>query len=273
MGAEPPYLFKSLTDDLGATAETSKAPRQHGQTTRFVALDGRSINITGSLVAIGSPTFWAQAAFDRHRAELCAAFAPHRWGTLTYHTEDGNRQIRCHPATTPTFGERFSITCTLDIEFVTDSPYWEASDLNVYAVGVKVRRWHFPSHLPLVFGSLTAKAHICNPTAETVYPVVEVMSTAQLVTVTNETTGLHISVNRPIGAGQKMVLGMEDMSAAIWTQEDGAYREREDVSHWLSVDSDPWGLAPGENVISIANEHPEDTPVTYIKYRLPYLGV
>ncbi|SBW02684.1 hypothetical protein KL86CLO1_11682 [uncultured Eubacteriales bacterium] len=274
MGDVIPYLFKALTDDLGATAETAKAPRQDGRTTYHTALDVRAINVTGSLVAYGSPTLDAQAAFDRYHTALCQAFAPHRWGVLTYHTEDGPRQVRCRPIATPTFGTRIAYTCTLDIEFTTDSPYWESADLYIYPVGVQIKRWHFPMRLPLVFGSLAPRGIINNPTSEIIYPVIEVTSTAQLVTVTNETAGAHISINRPIGAGQKMVIQMEDASAAIWTMdESGVYRETEDVSHWLTLDSEPWGMAPGENVITISNEIPAETPITYIKYRIPYLGV
>lgn len=276
MGGTLPYLFKNLTDSLGATAETSRAPRQSGQTTYYTALDTHSINVTGSMVVYGSKTYPAQAAFDRAKSELCMAFAPHRWGYLTYHTEDGNRRIYCRPTATPGFGDRVgaTTTCTLDIEFTTDSPYWESSDLYTYAVGVKIKRLHFPMHLPLVFGSLAPRAVIHNPTGEVIYPTVEITSTAQLVTVTNETAGKHISINRPIGEGEKMVIQMEDASAGIWKRDSkGAYREVEDVSHWLTLDSDPWGMVPGENVITIANEIPADTPITYIKYRLPFLGV
>lgn len=274
MGGVAPYLFRALTDDLGATAEVSKAPRQHGHTTHYTALDVRTINITGSLVAYGSPTLDAQAAFDRHHELLCRAFAPHRWGLLTYHTEDGPRRVRCRPITIPTFGARVAYTCTLDIEFTTDSPYWESADLYVYPVGVRVKRWHFPMRLPMVFGSLAPHGIITNPTSEIIYPTIEVTSTAQLVTVTNETVGAHISINRPIREGQKMVIQMEDASAEIWTlDESGVYRETEDVSHWLTLDSEPWGLAPGENIITISNEIPAETPLTYIKYRIPYLGV
>lgn len=269
-----PYLFNALTDDLGAAAETVKAPRQDGRTTYHTTLDVRTINVTGSLVAYGTRTFSAQAALDRHRAELCRAFAPNRWGYLTYRTEDGLRRIRCRPIAIPTFGGRINNACTLDIEFTTDSPYWESAALYTYAVGVRIKDWHFPMHLPMAFGLLAPRAIINNPTGEIIYPTVEVSSTAQLVTVTNETALQHISINRPIAQGQKMVIRMEDASASIWTRDaSGAYRETEDVSHWLTLDSEPWGMVPGDNIITIANEIPAETPVTYIKYRLPYLGV
>ena len=45
------------------------------------------------------------------------------------------------------------------------------------------------------------------------------------------------------------------------------------MSHWLTLDSDPWGLVPGDNTVAITGGTAQDTPVTYIQYRVPYLGV
>lgn len=274
-GGAPPCLFKALDDSLGATAETVRAPRQDGITTYYTALDARSINVTGSIVAYGSKTLPAQTALDRLRSELCSALAPHRFGTLTYHTEDGNRQIRCRPVAAPTFGTRVSNTCTIDVEFTSDSPYWESSDLYTAVVGKLIRSLHFPMvFCPLIFGRYSPKAVIANPTAEIIYPVVEITSTAQQVTVTNETTGKAISITRPIAEGQKMVIQLVDASAEIWERDAGGiYRVKEDVSHWLTLDSEPWGLQPGKNTVAIAGGTSDDTPVTYIRYRVPYLGV
>lgn len=275
LSADPPYLFKELTDSLGATAETVKPPRYDGRKTYHTALDTRVFNITGSLVAYGSRSESAQAAFDRHKSILSQAFAPNRWGYLTYHSEAGNRRIYCRTIATPTFGGRVVNTCTLDIEFTTDSPYWESSNEFVSVVGVQLKMWRFPwVPNPTVFGSLQRQARIHNPTRELIYPTLEVTSTAQLVTVASLTAGKHISINRPISVGQKMVIRTMDASASIWEQDEvGAYREVEDVSHWLTLDSDPWGLLPGDNRVEITNEIPQDTPGTYIRYRLPYLGV
>lgn len=274
MAGEPPYLFKQLDDDLGASAETVKAPRQDGCTTYHVSLGTRTINVAGSLVAYGGNAWSAQAAFDRRREALSQAFSPNRWGYLTYHREDGDRRVRCRPLATPTFGERAHNTCTLEVELVTDSPYWESAELYTYTAGISVPLLHFPSRLPKAFGSLTPRAVIQNPTGEVIYPTIEIAATASRVKVANETTGKYIQVNRPIAAGQMMVVAARDMSAELWTPgADGAFRRTEDASCWLALDSEPWGMVPGVNVIAVTNEHPEDMPLTRVKYRLPYLGV
>ncbi len=275
LGAEPPFLFKELKDNLGATAEVVKPPRFDGQRTYHVALASRIINITGSMVAYGNKQLDAQIVFDRHRSHLSQAFSPNRWGYLTYHSAAGNRRIYCRPLATPTFGSRVGITCTLDIEFTSDSPYWESSDEHVYTVGKKMKLWHFPMTFNrIVFGARPKTALLRNPTGEIIYPTIEVTSTAQLVTVSNQTIEKEISINRPITEGQKMVIHTEDASATIWTKEEGGgYRQTEEASHWLTLDSEPWGLVPGENIVTISNEVAEETPITYIKYRHPFLGV
>ena len=142
-GDAPPYLLRALDDSLGASAEVVRAPRQDGVTTYYTALDNHTVNLTGPLVAYGSRTLPAQTVLDRRRAALCSAFAPHRFGTLIYHTEDGNRQIRCRPIAAPTFGRRVQNTCTVDIEFVSDSPYWESAELYTLLVGSATKRWTF----------------------------------------------------------------------------------------------------------------------------------
>ena len=79
--------------------------------------------------------------------------------------------------------------------------------------------------------------------------------------------------------------GMERISprrgAPAGTQRSGSGGEKEgqrsgvceDVSNWMSLDSDPWGLEPGENVVVISSDAVADTPVTFLKYRVLYLGV
>ena len=71
-----------------------------------------------------------------------------------------------------------------------------------------------------------------------------------------------------------MVIHMQDASALLFERDDaGQWVESEDVSHWLTLDSDPWGLVPGDNTVGITGGTAQDTPVTYIQYRVPYLGV
>ena len=275
MSKSLPYLFGELTDRMGANAEISRAPRQDGQITHYATLATHTINVTGSVVAFGNKNNNAQAVFDRMKSDLSQAFAPNRSGLLIYHREDGDAQIRCRPLAIPTFGSRHNNSCTVDIELESDASFWEKSVTNLSTIGGQEKMWRFPmAFKPLVFGAFYPFGRIENPTAETIYPEIEITSTSQTVRVENSTTGLFIELNRPIMDNQKMVIQTEDASAAIWERtETGGWEEKENVSHWLTLDSNPWGLIPGVNVVKVSNEIPEETPITNIRYRLPVLGV
>lgn len=273
--APGPYYFKELTDDLGATAETARAPRQDGMTTYHVSLDNRSINLTGSMLVFGDQTHPALAEYDRQRAFLAQAFAPNRWGILTYYREDRAVQVRCRPVSTPTIGAPTGTFSTIDITFTTDSPYWETAEEYISMVGVIQKFWHFPwatARGPM--GAFNRFAVLDNPSAELIYPTVEVYTTGQYVTLTNRATGQHVTIEHAIAANQKLLVDLSDVSATLYTQDAaGDFTDPEDVSHWMSLDSEPWGLQPGRNEIAVTNSVPEDTPMAYIRYRIPQLGV
>lgn len=265
-----PYYLGVLTSSLGATAETSRAPRQRGVTTWHTALDAPTINLTGSMWIFGDRSHPARAEYDRQRKLFHQIFAPHRWGVLTYRREDGPVQIRCRPVATPTITEPVGTYSTIDITFTADSPYWESAEEYVEAVGITQKFWHFPwAPYRQPMGAYNRYARIQNPTGELIYPRVEVYTTGQHITLTNQTAGQHVTIEHAIGEDQRLVVDLMDVTAYLYTG-DG---EGEDVSHWMSLDSEPWGLTPGENVIVISNDAPEDTPVTFLKYRIPYLGV
>lgn len=270
-----PYYFRELTSDLGATAETTRAPRQDGVTTWHVALDSRTVNLVGSMWVFGDRLHPAAAEYDRQRAFLAAAFAPNRWGVLTYYREDGAVQVRCRAAATPTFGPAVGTFATIDITLAADSPYWESAEETVEVVGVIRKLWHFPWHpVREPMGVYNPFAVTPNPTDVDIYPTIEVYSTGQYVTVENTDLGEFVTIEHPIAEGQKLVIDMSDVSAFLWERDgQGVYHRREDVSHWMSLDSTPWCLKPGGNHLAIRNDKPEDTPVAYIRYRVPSLGV
>lgn len=273
--ASGPYYFRELTSDLGATAETGRAPRQDGVTTYAVSLDARTINLEGAMQIFGSAQRSALAAYDAARAWLHQTFAPNRWGTLLYYREDGAVQIRCRPVATPTIGPPTVTLSSIDISFTADSPYWESAEEYVCSVGARKNFWHFP-WAPVLspMGAFIRYGMINNPTEEEIYPSVEVYTTGQHVTLTNLRTNKAVTIEHSIGANQKLVVDLRDVSAYLWTQDAGGdYGEAEDVSHWMSLASEPWGLQPGENTVAIANEVPEDTPLAFIRWRVPSLGV
>lgn len=270
-----PFRFKELLDSLGATAETVKAPRQDGVTTYHTALDTRSVTINGSMLVYGDKNHPAAAEYDKKRAFLAEAFSPNRWGTLIYYREDGAVQLRCRPLATPTISPPVGVWSTVDIDFVSDSPFWQSAQEHVVCLGVIMRYHHFPwAPVRGPMGAFSRYAMVENPSRENIYPTAEIYTTGQYVTLTNLTTGEHATIEHPVSDGQKLVVDLRDVSATLWTRNgEGDYNQPEDVSHWLSLDSQPWGLRPGINQAVITNDVPEDTPLTFLRYRVPSLGV
>lgn len=276
-GAAPPFYFGSLTDSLGAAAESVKPPRMAGKKTYFVSLSERTIILKGQLFPAGDKKNKAARMRDYYKTHLARAFLPNIWGLLIYHTEDGDRQIRCRATATPTVTEgENKLLSDISIDFDTDGALWESTDLQTTTIGGFTRMFHFPwSPHQAPMGIYAPRTVVTNDWVEEVFPVIEVYSTARNhVTISNETTGAFMTLNHSIGEGQKLVVDMEDVYAVLW-ELDGAgnYAEAEDVSQWLSNDSDPWGLIPGENVVSVINENPSDTPLSYIQFRRKYGGV
>ena len=142
-------------------------------------------------------------------------------------------------------------------------------------MGVIQRFWRFPwaaRRWPM--GAYSRFGVVDNPTEELIYPTVEVYTTAQEVTLSNLTTGEAVTIEHAIAANQKLVVELQDVSAFLYQlDEAGDYVLQEDVSHWMSLDSEPWAIRPGRNRVAITNDVPEDTPVAYLRYRVPSLGV
>lgn len=270
-----PYFYTGLTSALGATAETGRAPRQDGQTTYHTALDAPTIDLTGAMWIAGSKTDPAKAAYDRQRSLLAQAFAPHRWGTLIYYREDGPVQIRCRPVATPTISPPVGTYSTIDIDFTADTPYWQSAQEYVVSLGVNRKLLRFP-WIPIrgPMGAYNRFARVNNPTTQDIWPTLEVYTTGQYVTLTNLTSGKAVRIEHAIADGQKLLVDLADATAFLWTKDGaGDYTLEEDVSHWMSLDSEPWAMGPGDNQIAIYNDVPEDTPRAFVRYRLPYLGV
>ena len=270
-----PFYFVELESTLGSTPETARAPRQDGQTTYHTALDPLHIELEGWMWVTGDRFRPALAEYDRQRALLHQAFAPNRFGILTYYKEDGPVRVRCRPVTTPTLGDPIGTYCPIGISFMSDTPCWERATESVACIGIILRLMHFP-WIPVrgPLGVYNRRAGIENTSEELIYPTVEVYTTGQKITLTNQTTGKFVTIEHAIAENQKLVVNLADVSAYLYTiNEAGDYANPEDVSHWMSLDSEPWGLAPGKNQVVISNNIPEDTPISYIKYRIPYLGV
>jgi len=217
----------------------------------------------------------ALAEYDKARSWLCEAMAPDVWGTLTYYREDGPVSIRCRAVALPTISAPVGTFSTIDVDLIADTPYWERAEEQVTSVGRILRLLHFPwAPKKGPWGCFNRFAGISNDTTRQIFPTVEIFATGQHVTLENVTAGKSVTIEHGIAENEKLVVDLRDVTAILWRRDaSGAYQEAEDVSHWMSLTSEPWALVPGWNHVVISNENPEDTPLAYLRYRLPVLGV
>ncbi|MDL2273975.1 phage tail family protein [Oscillospiraceae bacterium OttesenSCG-928-G22] len=265
-----PFLLHGITDTLGAEAQIVKAPGQDGATTYAVSLGQPVINLVGSLRASGATFDEKRKHFDRLQDELSRAFLPNRFGLLIDERPGGYRQIRCRPIAKPSFGARIGNMCSVDIEFLADMPHWTTVDETLLTLGMEVGGFRFPLRLPTRMGTYTKTGILKNGTGENIWPVIEIFSASEYVSVKNLTTGKKTEINRPIAAHQKMVIDTYNTRAVVWQMdEQGDWAEVEDVSNWLTLDSEYWPLVPGRNEVQVSNEVMGQDVVTVIRYRTP----
>ena len=263
-----PYLLASLNDTLGADAQIVKAPGQDGATTYGVTLGQPVVNIMGTVNVTGQTPDDVTAALERAEDELKRAFMPNRFGTLIDHRFSGDRQIRCRPLAKPVMGRRLGNCRTFDIELVADMPLWESVLETTEELGQERGRFRFPLRLPTKMGLYRKNAVIDNGSGEDIHPVIEIFTTSAFISVSNETHGQWIQVNRPIEQGQKMIIDMRNTRAERWMLgENNDWEFVDDVSHW--VDGEYWTLRPGINLVTLNNERQGDTVIALLRFRVP----
>jgi len=274
-GRGPIFFFNKLYDRVSGERETTKAPRQDGTTTDHTSLSGRSITLTGQMLSTGDRRTSARVVRDGSRVYLGDAFLPGRWGTLIYHTNAGNKQIRCQTVGNPTITEETPTLADISIDFESDAAFWEGETIQRGTVGGATKLFRFiwsPRKKP--YGVYSRWYRAFNNCAHLVWPLIEIFTAMETVILTNKTTGQTMTINVEIKDGQKLVVDMFEMHAVLWDlDEDGAYIEGEDVSHWISLDSEAWGLVPGHNELAIDNDRNVETPIVTILHRELFGGV
>lgn len=226
---------------------TARAPAQLGTTLVDVSADGRTIAL--SLWITGA----TEAATWQLREDLAAAlFVPPstdgsapQLGTLRV-VRDGlpTRQIRCIPVDSPQddiMGERI---VAADIELYAPYPYWSNVDEDSESA-VASGGFEFPLEFPEEFEYYRVEDNVVNMGTIPASVTIRLDGEMDTPTITNETTGLSIQVNRTIADGEYVIIetGYGAKSVTLYP---GAINIIDDVD--LTV-SDFWLLAAGSNTI------------------------
>lgn len=276
------FLFDRIEGNLmGARAQVVQAPMQDGATTYSVANEPRTVILYGHVQGKGSGEKDAEHALDEAVNRLCMALNPKYFGTLTYKTYAGDFAIRCRPVALPTIAKRYTgtVISPFSVDFTTDNPYWYEATERIVVLGMLYKSFRFPlvlnfehggSPLGVIYNALNAN----NATSEPIAPTIEVFSAADLVRAKNATTGKTLEINRPVGVNQKMVIDVPNYKATLFQLNgQGAYEYLQNVTNWVTLNSDWWALMPGDNVITINDDFTATAPAVILRYRIPVMGV
>ena len=183
-----------------------------------------------------------------------------------YQNGRGGQLVRARAITTPTETGRTHNTIKYEVELVADSPYWQDSELQEVKIGDLQGLFSFPLRFPFKMGRYTSSSTIYNPQDEEIKPIFEVYSVLGKLVIENTMTGGEMTVNHNITAEQKMIIDVGEGTVSLY--QNGNFVQ--DISNWL--EGDFITLAPGKNIIKVANDVPDDLPACKLLYRIPVWG-
>lgn len=243
-----PYVLHAIegTGAADVDIQTQKAPYQDGQTFVDAVLGVRAIPITFGIRGLTDLEIY------QRRRELSRIFNPKNGlGTLQFQNSGGVYSIPTVAENPPAFpdgwGNRVPGLQVASVDLLCPDPHWRDIDettetLDVWAGGLEFGALEFGT---LEFATSGAVSAINN--AGDVETPVEITITGPCTnpSVTNNTTGKTISITRSLLAGEKIEIDTAFGRKRV--EHISALGVRTNAMHWLTDDSELWGLAVGDN--------------------------
>ncbi|OLS02548.1 phage tail family protein [Tissierella creatinophila] len=265
LGNEAPLFLERIdgVGRLGVELENQKSPDQDGITYVKNTFSSRDISIEGIIISRNNPD-----EILTLRRKMQRVLNP-KLGqvTIRYKYKESTKEIKAIVESTPSFPSagRGLFYQKYLINLICHSPFWletyyESSEMSYIMGGLK-----FNLKLPSKFSSRGFKRKAVN-SGDVDTPVkIEFIGPATNPTVTNETTGEIIKVNRELGEGD--VLSICTSFGEKYVRING-----ENAFHYIDLDSSFWSLLPGENILSYKSNN--DSINTRVKaiWRNRYIG-
>jgi hypothetical protein len=244
------------------------------------AIGNRRICFRATLLAynIGFKTRPVETVIDEYKQLLCDAFNPRLVGRLTYRTTTGTYYVEATPDAVPTFEEIVGSTLAFAVELTADMPYWQSDILHRTDVGMTSPMANLPTALPFSPGSIVSVVGTAtNKTHNDIYPIVRFNASARPVVLRNMRTGQTLQLNSGVSDGYYVEIDTADtkQTVTLWRETDsGEYEEIENVTHWLTVESDAaFVIVPGSNTLIVDNVTAASEPAVSVFWRDRWLGV
>lgn len=163
----PPFLLDTFYPGVSSgAAEAVRGIRMDGQNTYHVSKEPLTPSASGSIQAAGGTYVEKQKNLDDLRRRLQAALDPKHFGVLLYNNFSGSFRLPCRPIAGAAFDKRLGSAIKFDAEWISDAPHWTQAAQVKLSVGLIKKMWRFPWAVkPTVFGSITNRGYIINPTS------------------------------------------------------------------------------------------------------------
>lgn len=264
LGNQAPYFLEVL-DGIGevpVVIESQKPPYQDGSTYIDNTLENRAITIEGMIVTKFNPETIKEA-----RRKMQRVLNP-KLGEVKIIYQ--GKKIRGIVETTPIFpdgqGNKGFYYQKYLINLLCHNPFWLDTFYDSREMSYIMGGLSFKLKLPTSFSNRGFRRKAIND-GDVFTPVeIEFKGPAINPTVTNETTGEYIQVNRELG--EKDVLTVSTAFGEKYVRING-----ENAFHYIDLDSTFWQLVPGENILSYqSNNDSINTKVT-VKWKNRYIGL
>lgn len=265
---QAPYFLETLegAGEVPVAIESQKAPYQDGSTYIDNTLENRAISIEGMIITKIDPAFVLEA-----RRKMQRVLNP-KLGevTITYHQRDQVREIKGLAETTPVFpggqGSKGLYYQKFLLHLLCHQPFWldtyfESREMSYLMGGIQ-----FKLSLPTGFSSRGFKRKAVNKGDVATPVTIEFKGPAVNPTVTNETTGEFIMVNRELE--EEDILSISTAFGEKYVRING-----ENAFHYIDLDSIFWQLQSGNNILSYASNNDSIKTRVVVKWKNRYVGL
>lgn len=264
---EPFFLLGLDCNSIGTSADTYQPMGIHGQKTRVVRYNPRTIVATFGIIGIEDNRY-STKRLQKMWQEIGRIMLPDHDGTITVENEIGTYRITARPLSLPDMEKVLISYGKFKVEFVADNPFWISTERFIKKIGQLQKKACYPLSWPLCYGTFETEAIINNDTNLRLPMKIEITNEAEFIKIINLTTEEFIQINKALSKNQTMTVDTEDCSVVIRTFDDnGNLINEENANYRLTVDSTPdMMLDFGQNHIIIENGVSGEGSVATITY-------
>ncbi len=271
---EPFFLLGLDCNSIGTSSDTYQPMGAHGQKTRTVLYNPRTIVATFGIIGIEDNRYSSKRLREMWQ-EIGKVMLPDHDGTITVENEIGTYRITARPLALPDIEKVLISLGKFKVEFVADNPFWETETRFFCKIGEIVKCAKYPITYPIIYGKFFTEASIDNDTNIELPVSFEISTEAPFVKITNLATEEFIQIDKALGKNQMMIVDTEECSVVIRTfDDDGNLISEENANYRLTIDSTPdMKLIPGINKFEIENGSADSKVVASIFYRKRFVTI